>query len=139
MARICLFKLCKILTFYNFRLACHNQTKLSLSLLSQAEGGVKLGKDFNTIKIIPLSSTFLDKKTLTDICHGSLASEILLEGEAVGVACVTSRAPGQSPVHTRARGKRTGIITMLFSNVFRPFKGKFQTKRSLYKKVGSVV
>ena len=106
---------------------------------------MKLGKDFNTIKIIPLSPTLLDKKTLTDICHGSLASEILLEGEAVGVAglvgvaCVTSRAPGQSPVHTRARGKRTGIITMLFSNVFRPFKRKFQTKRSLYKKVGSVV
>lgn len=50
-----------------------------------------------------------------DICHGSLASEILLEGEAVGVAGlvgvagVASRAPGQSAVHTtRARGKRTG-------------------------------
>ena len=41
----------KILTFYNFRLACHNQTKLSLSLLSQA-GGVKLMKYFNYIKII---------------------------------------------------------------------------------------
>ena len=32
----------KLLTFYNFRLACHNQTKLSLSLPSQAGGGVKL-------------------------------------------------------------------------------------------------
>ena len=82
----------KILTFYNFRLACHNQTKLSLSLLSQA-GGVKLRKYLSHIKMIissiPLANQFpkliLDViVSLTYIGNWSLPGEILL-------VCVTMR------------------------------------------------
>ena len=82
----------KILTFYNFRLACHNQTKLSLSLLSLA-GGVKLRKYLSHIKMIissiPLANQFpkliLDViVSLTYIGNWSLPGEILL-------VCVTMR------------------------------------------------
>ena len=49
----------------------------------------------------------------------------------LGVAGVTSRAPGQSSVNTRARGKWTEICCCF--QMYSDPKRKFQTKRSLYK------
>ena len=90
----------KILTFYKFRLACHNQTKLSLSLLSQASS-VKLQnifrpqqKDFSLLHISKQSG-------LTYICDWSLPGEILLEGVALGgVVVVGGVGAWQGAVHT---------------------------------------